>query len=378
MKPELAFCLFKYFPFGGLQSDFLAIASACQRRGFRIVVYTRSWEGDIPDGFEVRLISANALSNHGKALRFSQQVTEELMQRPAAAVVGFNRMPGLDIYFAADNCYAAKAATQRGFLYRLGRRYKTYAALEKAVFDPESATEILLIAERQQAEFCQYYGTPAKRMHLLPPGMNRNRSRPDNAEEIRRTVREQLGVRKGEIILIQVGSGFVTKGVDRSIRALTSLPSELKKKTRLLVVGKDRSAAFRRLAKKLGEEDRVDFLGGRDDVPSLLLAADLMIHPAVNEAAGIVLLEALAAGLPVLCSAACGHAVHVERSGGGLVSPEPFDQEWLNRSLLKLVSEATTLPALGRAGLAYAEKTDFYSQHERAAEFIADVVRRKS
>ena len=49
----LAFTLFKYFPFGGLQRDFLRIALACQARGHAIRVYTLQWEGDIPPGFEV-------------------------------------------------------------------------------------------------------------------------------------------------------------------------------------------------------------------------------------------------------------------------------------------------------------------------------------
>ena len=46
-KPDqtLAFCLFKYFPHGGLQRDMLRIALACQLRGYSIDVYTTSWEG---------------------------------------------------------------------------------------------------------------------------------------------------------------------------------------------------------------------------------------------------------------------------------------------------------------------------------------------
>ena len=48
---QLAFCLYKYFPFGGLQRDFLRIALACQARGNAIRVYVLEWEGDIPAGF---------------------------------------------------------------------------------------------------------------------------------------------------------------------------------------------------------------------------------------------------------------------------------------------------------------------------------------
>jgi UDP-glucose:(heptosyl)LPS alpha-1,3-glucosyltransferase len=53
---RIAFCLYKYFPFGGLQRDFLRVALACQARGHAIRVYTLEWRGDIPAGFELVLV----------------------------------------------------------------------------------------------------------------------------------------------------------------------------------------------------------------------------------------------------------------------------------------------------------------------------------
>ena len=50
---QLAFILYKYFPFGGLQRDFMRIALECQQRGHHIRVYTLIWEGEIPEGFEI-------------------------------------------------------------------------------------------------------------------------------------------------------------------------------------------------------------------------------------------------------------------------------------------------------------------------------------
>ena len=47
----VAFCLYKYFPFGGLQRDFMRIASTVATRGHHVRVYTQSWEGDCPDAF---------------------------------------------------------------------------------------------------------------------------------------------------------------------------------------------------------------------------------------------------------------------------------------------------------------------------------------
>lgn len=61
-------------------------------------------------------------------------------------------------------------------------------------------------------------------------------------------------------------------------------------------------------------------------------AADLLLHPAVQEAAGIVLLEAIVAGLPVLTTEVCGYAHYINAAQCGVVIPEPFAQEVLNAS----------------------------------------------
>ena len=50
---QLAFCLYKYFPYGGLQRDFLRIALVCQARGHAIRVYTLDWQGELPAGVAV-------------------------------------------------------------------------------------------------------------------------------------------------------------------------------------------------------------------------------------------------------------------------------------------------------------------------------------
>src|SRR5690554_1357666 len=147
---NLAFCLYKYFPYGGLQRDFLRIAQACVARGHAVRVYTLEWEGERPDELDIEIVPARGLTNPARYRMFTELVQRDLAVRPVDRVVGFNKMPWLDVYYAADPCYAEKAAARRGRLYRLSGRYRHFSAYEHAVFDPESATEILLISSVPQ------------------------------------------------------------------------------------------------------------------------------------------------------------------------------------------------------------------------------------
>ena len=181
----------------------------------------------------------------------------------------------------------------------------------------------------------------------------------------------------GEQVLLFVGSGFIKKGLDRAIRALANAREQQPHhRIRLLVVGQDRERRFRRLAKKLGVLELVHFLGGRDDVADLLLAADALVHPALDEAAGIVLLEALVAGLPVICTDVCGYAHHVADAKAGMVLRSPFLQEDLNAAVLRSL-DGVYRSQCRETGLTYARLTDLYSMHSTGAALIESLIAAK-
>ena len=367
---QLAFVLYKYFPFGGLQRDFMRIALECQQRGHRIRVYTLIWEGDIPPGFEVLVAPVKAFFNHRRNEKLTAWMEADLAKRPVDRLIGFNKMPGLDVYYAADGCFEDKAQNLRHSMYRSFGRYRHFAEYERAVFAKDAKTEILMISEVQQPLFIKHYDTPLERFHLLPPGIAQDRRAPPNAAEIREGFRQEFNLAADDLLLVQIGSGFKTKGVDRSLKALAALPAELKKRTRLLVIGQDDPKVFQLQSATLGLGDNVQFLKGRSDIPRFLLGADLLIHPAYNENTGTVLLEALVAGLPVLVSKVCGYAHYLAEADSGLVLDEPFEQTQLNEYLAHMLTDTAQRPAWSRNGLAFAETADLYSMPQHAADVI--------
>src|SRR5262245_909610 len=94
---HLAFCLYRFTPFGGLERSFLAIAEACARRGHRVRVLTRSWTGERPGVFEIHELPSSALTNVGRDRAFARAAEAEIARVQPDLVVGFNRMSGLDV-----------------------------------------------------------------------------------------------------------------------------------------------------------------------------------------------------------------------------------------------------------------------------------------
>jgi UDP-glucose:(heptosyl)LPS alpha-1,3-glucosyltransferase len=367
---RLAFCLFKYYPYGGLERDFLRIAQAAVDHGHEVQVYTMQWQGNVPKNLSVSLVPVFALTNHGRAKKFAQKIYPLLKKGKFDRIIGFNRLPGLDFYFAADPCYKAEALKKHGAIYRWLPRYRLYANFEKAVFGLASSTKIFLLNPANQAEFTYYYQTPASRFILLTPGISEDRQRPENQPLLRKQFREKMHIREDEKIILMVGSDFKRKGVDRTLLGLSALPEAYRRKTHLWIVGKGDSLPMENLAKKLQIHPQVHFWGPRDDIIHFYAAADVLLHPAYQETAGMVLLEALVAGLPVLVTANCGYAHYIQEADAGRVIPGPYEQQTLDQTLLTLLSNNEMLQIYRQKALDYAHTHDLFYLATQMIEVI--------
>src|SRR5207249_7854955 len=104
-----------------------------------------------------------------------------------------------------------------------------------------------------------------------------------------------------------------------AIRALAQLTDS---RARLLVVGRDDTAPYRRLAGELGVAGRVAWLGARPDIERWYAAADALALPTRYEPFGNVHLEALASGLPAVTSLVAGGAEIVDERCGAVGGPD--------------------------------------------------------
>ncbi len=362
---KLLFTLLHYFPHGGLQRDFLEVARLCHERGHTVTAFVAGWEGSHPDWLTIEYRLPTPWSNHRRVVWFDQQLAQWREEITPDVTVAFDRLPHADIYFAADTCYAEKMAGNL-WIKRLLPRYRTYLALERAVMKPQGPQQLLFLNKRHSEGFLSHYPLPKKRYEILPPGIRVDRLA--NTVDAR-SARAELGWDDDTTRLLFVGSNFRLKGLDRAIQGLRSLPNEAA--GHLDVLGEDDVAPFRRLAAQYGLNDHVHFHGANEEVSLYMQAADLLVHPSHRDSAGMVLLEALASGLPVLTSEACGYAEYVRAANAGTVLKEPFSQKAFNAALQDLL--ANDRSALQRNARTWVSKNPLDSLHQRVADIIETV-----
>ncbi len=239
--------------------------------------------------------------------------------------------------------------------------------LEEACFGNESRTRLLLLSGVQREGYERRWHMDASRVTLVPPTIEKAQIvAPEARLDIRRKIRQTLGLAEGDEAWLFIGSFPKTKGLDRLISVLPNFPGH-----KLLCVGcspKD-AVRFKSLAERLGVHDQVLWLGVRSDVSDLMAGADLLVHPARHDVTGTVILEAVANGLPVVTTAVCGYAPHVILADAGIVIDEAFEEQQLIAALHR--SSSTTLRTRWRDNaLSYAKSVDLFGGLDVATEAI--------
>lgn len=197
------------------------------------------------------------------------------------------------------------------------------------------------------------WGVPEHKLRLVSDRVDLSMFNPEiNGSEVRR--------RHGAVglnLLLYIGSLLPIKGVDVLLKALPAIKEEVPN-VKLLVVGEGpERSRLERLAEELGVHEDVAFVGrvSHSDVPKYIAACDLLIHPSFSESLGRVLLEAQAAGKPVVASRAGGMREAVREGVTGLLF-KPGDHLELARSVLKLLKNPGLRAEMGMAGRRFVAK----------------------
>jgi glycosyltransferase involved in cell wall biosynthesis len=248
--------------------------------------------------------------------------------------------------FVAHSCHRAaldakRAAHRRAFRFWPLHRY--LLARERRIATGTAPARIVAVSDEVAADFARLYATPPQRLLVIENGVDPDRFRPAPDRE---ALRRRLGLPTDGPLLLFAGQQFETKGLRIALQALARVraqPAPL-----LLVAGEDGAAPFRRLAAELGLAPRVLFLGLLRDLAPHMAAADLLLLLSEYEAFGLVGLEALASGVPVVATRTGGIGAYLHDGvNGHFVQREPAALALL---LDRLLSDRKALARLaGRA-----------------------------
>ncbi|HUY33796.1 MAG TPA: glycosyltransferase family 4 protein [Pirellulales bacterium] len=247
----------------------------------------------------------------------------------------------------------------RPFKRRAARWLPRYREFQQLTMGQTIAEERIFIAISRMVarDFERFHGVPRERVRLIYNGVDVERFSPGQRSNYRRVVRDELGVAEDELLLLIVAHNFRLKGVPALLAAVGLLAAD-GWPVRLAVVGGKRHPAFARLAGRLGAGNATRFVGSVEDAVPYYAAADAYVQPTWYDPCSLVLLEALASGLPVVTSRYNGAGELVTEGREGWIVDDPGDPRELAGRLQPLFDPATR-QRMSAAARALAEAHSF-------------------
>lgn len=208
--------------------------------------------------------------------------------------------------------------------------------------------QIIAVSEQVKQELVQYTKIQPERISVISNGVDLNEFYPRsvNREDFNLDLNATYGLFAGDL-------KSKRKNLDTVLHAMTKVDT-----VNLLVLGYTEKSQYPNMARNLGLSDRVHFLGYRKDVAEIMSLADLFVFPSKYEPFSLVILEAMASGLPVITSSRCG-AVELLSENSAVVIEDPEDTGTLIKVLTELVSNKERLKMMALRAREDAQKNSW-------------------
>lgn len=328
---------------GGAETYVVDLCRALIRRGHRVVLYAASWdEGCLPREVEAVRVEPSGWGRLDRIWSFAERSEQAIARGGHDASVGFINTWGHDVLIPQGGVQqgslranAARFASPiRSRAYLLAKqanpKHWLYRAIERKQFAPARQARYIAVSRMVRGHIEEFHGVPGDRIDVVPNSIDVGRLEVADPSGVRDQVRAKLGFEADDLVGLFVGHNFALKGLGPLIQAMGARrrgePSS--RPIRLLVCGGGTVAPYARMVHRFGLADDVRLLGFYPDVREVYRAADFFVQPTFYDPCSLVVMEALACGLPVITTAqnGAGELMEPGREGFVLRSPRAEDE----------------------------------------------------
>jgi UDP-glucose:(heptosyl)LPS alpha-1,3-glucosyltransferase len=324
---------------GGIERVIYECARYLSERGHEVTVFANRYE---PSGAAVSYhhVPMPRTLKMLKPLAFHRACTAEMLEDQFDVHGAFGvDCPAGGVYWAGavHAAWLEKAKALRStwslaaWKQRLNPVHSMVLRLEEQHCSPGGYRRIIAMTEEMKSDLHRHYDVPAKDVELVPGGYSPEEFNLGRTRELRDPVRRELGFAADDRVILFVANELQRKGYPSLLRAVDAMNDE---RLKILVAG--------RIAPS--PHPRVKYIGSISNVARCYAAADVFALPTRYEAWGLVIIEALASGLPVLTSRLAGASVAVREGASGNLLEVPTDEGEIVTKLRPLIEGQHSSP----------------------------------
>ena len=391
---NIAFCYDSVIPErGGCETYIADLARRLVKEGHEVHLYASRWEESaLPKEMVFHKLPPSKTIRFLKPWQFSQRCEKALAENKHDISMGFNKTWGQEVLYPLGGLHSASAdhnvRKHASVLVRMGawlaQRLNpvnwTYAQIERKQYRSAHLPTVVANSEMVRGHFRTYLDYPEDRLFVVRNSIDPDRFPQEQRLAIHQRQREAWKLSPSDIVAVFIARNYKLKGLAPLLKAVRTLIHEQVFSNRswfqLVVAGSSKNDEYERLARKLDIADRVRFVGSCADISEAFFTADFLVHPTFYDPCSLVVLEALACGVPVITTRYNGAAELMHPPQEGFVINDPHNDVELSTAMGELLDHDKRA-ACSKAARESATDWTFEQHYQQLMRVFEDVVRRK-
>lgn len=389
---KIAFCYESVLPErGGCEMYIADLARRLAADRHEVHLYACRWDAAaLPPGIHYHQLPTPRGPRFLRPWIFGATCYKALQGEGQYISIGFNKTWGQDVLYPLGGLHVASAEhnSRKDFnpLKRgLGRWIKkfdlahwSFTFLERRQYIGPHQPLIVANSRMVQNHCRRYYGLDPAEIPVIHNAVHPSRFMAQDRLRRRAEFRQRWNIGPSDTVAVFVAMNYRLKGIEPLLHAVRRLPIGQAggRDFRLLIAGDPITRPYERLARWLGIADKVRFLGHCSETRNCYFAADFLVHPTFYDPCSLVVLEALACGLPVITSRYNGAAELLNAPREGYVIRDPHDHDHLAWCLTQLLDPARRLQCAQAARHTAAQWT-FDHHYRMMLQIFAEAAARK-
>ena len=347
---KIAFAIEKFSRYaGGAESYTVSLADSLIKDGWEVHFFGEVWDGEPETAVFHKITIPKYLPAWLKMVLFASKHKRATKKQDFDVIMGFGNTLYMNVYQSHGGVhwlsterkvYSEKNKIKRAIkrlIIILSLKQWVRAWIESAPFRLYPRPKIVAISQMIKKDMVSFFKVDEKEIDIVYNGVDITRYNQELRQTLRGPLRKQLGVRENDVAFLFVSYDLKKKGIEPLVEAASRLKNTGHTNFKVVIIGGLPYGALSRQIKTLNIEDKILFTGPVRSMEEYYANSDVFVLPTYYDACSLVVIEAMASGLPSITTTANGAAGIITDGKDGFIIPHPPGSQELAKKMLLLL-----------------------------------------
>lgn len=346
---------------GGAESYGVSLAATLIENGWDVHLFGESWDGEPKEACFHEIYVPGFLPSWLKLLYFAWKHNNRVSKEHYDVVVGFGNTIYMNVYQSHGGVHqlstARKVFSEKNVILRILKRLVnvlsikqwTRAWIEAAPFRLKPRPKIIAISRMIEKDMESFFKTKPGEIEIIYNGVDTGKYNMSMRQRMRGQLRNKLNIRENDVVFLFVSYDLKKKGIEPLVEAAAKLKKNGNNNFKILVVGETPYRSLVKLIENLDLKDNVIFPGRVKSMDEFYANSDVFVLPTYYDACSLVVIEAMASGLPAVTTVYNGACGLIENGKNGFIISHPPDSSELADKMKLLMDDEKRKTMSGEA-----------------------------